>query len=55
MKKQKTQNKSIKLIDIKKIRFSPEFEFELPAKADSQRLIDRGRTLKGWEIKSDGS
>lgn len=45
----------IKLIDIKKIRFSPEFEFELSAKKDSQLLIDRGKTLKGWEIKGDGS
>jgi len=45
----------IKLIDIKKIRFAPEFEFELPAKTESDRLIERGKTLKGWEIKNDGS
>lgn len=45
----------IKLIKIETIRFSPEFEFELPAKTDSDRLIERGKTLKGWEIKSDGS
>lgn len=47
--------KQIKLIDITKIRFSPEIEVELPAKKDSERLIDRGKTLKGWEIKSDCS
>jgi len=51
----KNKEKEIKLIDIKKIRFSPEIEVELPAKADSDRLIERGKTLKGWEIKSDGS
>ena len=45
----------IKLIDIKKIRFSPEFEIELPAKMDADKLIERGRTLKGWELKCDGS
>ena len=53
--KKKTKEKEIKLIDIHKIRFSPEFEFELPAKMDSDKLIDRGKTLKGWEIKGDGS
>ena len=47
--------KEIKLIDITKLRFSPEFEFELPAKIDADKLIERGRTLKGWEIKNDGS
>ena len=51
----KSKQKTVKLIDIRKIRFSPEFEFELPAKTDAQRLIDRGKTLKGWELKSDGS
>ena len=53
MKKIKKDN--IKLIDITKIRFSPEFEIELPAKIDADKLIERGRTLKGWEIKMDGS
>jgi hypothetical protein len=57
MKKKKNKEKKeiIKLIDITKIRFSPEFEFELPAKVDSDKLIERGKTLKGWEIKGDGS
>jgi hypothetical protein len=56
MKKQKkNKQKEIKLIDIKKIRFAPELEIELPAKVDAEKLIDRGKTLKGWEIKSDGS
>lgn len=55
MSKKKKKDNSLKLIDIKRIRFSPELEIELPAKQDSQRLIDRGKTLKGWEIKSDGS
>src|SRR3989304_4121227 len=56
MKKQKkNKQKEIKLIDIKKIRFAPELEIELPAKIDAEKLIDRGKTLKGWEIKSDGS
>jgi hypothetical protein len=45
----------IKLVDITKIRFSPELEFELPAKRDAEKLIDRGKTLKGWEIKADYS
>jgi hypothetical protein len=54
MKKNKKEDK-IKLIDITKIRFSPELEVELPAKVDAERLITRGKTLKGWEIKSDGS
>lgn len=52
--KNKKEDK-IKLIDIKKIRFSPEIEVELPAKTDADRLIERGKTLRGWEIKSDGS
>jgi hypothetical protein len=51
----KTKEKDIKLIDITKIRFSPEFEFELPAKVDSDKLIERGKTLKGWTIRGDGS
>jgi len=51
----KNKEKEIKLIDIKKIRFSPEIEVELPAKQDADKLIERGKTLKGWEIKSDGS
>jgi hypothetical protein len=53
--KKKNKDKEIKLIDIKKIRFSPEFEFELPAKIDADKLIERGKTLKGWELKNDGS
>ncbi len=47
--------KQIKLIKLESIRFSPEFEFELPSEKLSEKLIERGRTLKGWEIKSDGS
>jgi len=54
-KKNKPQEKEIKLIDIRKIRYAPELEIELPAKVDSDRLIERGKTLKGWEIKGDGS
>jgi hypothetical protein len=54
-KKNKPQKKEIKLIDIRKIRYAPELEIELPAKIDADKLIDRGKTLKGWEIKSDGS
>ena len=54
-KNNKKEEKNIKLIDIKKIRYSPELEIELPAKIDADKLIDRGKTLKGWEIKSDGS
>jgi hypothetical protein len=57
MKKKKKikKDEKIKLIDIKTIRYSPELEIELPAKVDSEKLIERGKTLKGWEIKSDGS
>lgn len=54
-KKKKNKQEEIKLIDIKKIRFAPELEIELPAKVDAEKLIERGKTLKGWEIKSDGS
>jgi len=53
--KKNNKPKEIRLIDIKKIRFAPEFEIELPAKIDAEKLIERGKTLKGWEIKSDGS
>jgi len=45
----------VKLIDITKIRFALELEIELPKKTDADKLIERGKTLKGWEIKSDGS
>lgn len=59
MRKKKNKNKphekEIKLIDIRKIRYAPELEIELPAKIDADKLIDRGKTLKGWEIKADGS
>jgi len=55
MKKNKPKEKEIKLIKIESIRYSPEFEFELPAKVDADKLIERGKTLKGWEIKGDGS
>lgn len=51
----KIKKEEIRLTDITRIRYSPEFEFELPAKTDADKLIDRGKTLKGWEIKSDGS
>lgn len=51
----KFKEKEIKLIDIKKIRFAPELEVELPEKTDAEKLIERGKTLKGWELKSDGS
>lgn len=49
------KEKEVKLIDITKIRFAPELEIELPKKTDADKLIERGKTLKGWEIKSDGS
>jgi len=59
MKKKKIRTqpkqKEIKLIDIRKIRYALELEIELPAKVDAEKLIERGKTLKGWEIKSDGS
>jgi len=53
--KQIKKEDKIKLVDITKIRFSPEFEFELPAKTDADKLIERGKTLKSWELKGDGS
>jgi hypothetical protein len=43
------------LVDITKIRYAPEIEVELPAKVDVERLIERGKTLKGWSLKPDGS
>ena len=55
MKKKIIKKEIIKLIDIRKIRYAPELEIELPAKVDVDKLIERGKTLKGWEIKGDGS
>jgi len=55
MKNKKNKKEEIKLVDIKRIRYAPELEIELPAKIDSEKLIERGKTLKGWEIKYDGS
>jgi len=49
------KEQNVKLIKIETIRFSPEFEFELPKKTDADKLIERGKTLKGWTLKSDGS
>jgi hypothetical protein len=47
MKKKKNKSKEeIKLIDIKRIRYSPELEIELPAKIDAEKLIERGKTLR---------
>jgi hypothetical protein len=51
----KIKKEEIKLTDITKIRFSPEFEVELPAKTDADKLIERGKTLKGWTIRGDSS
>jgi hypothetical protein len=51
----KNKKEEIRLVDIKKIRYAPELEIELPAKIDADKLITRGKTLKGWEIKYDGS
>lgn len=50
-----TKKEKIKLVDIKKIRFSVEIEVEFPHSKDSQKLIDRHRVLEGWEIDYDGS
>ena len=55
IKKKKNKIKEIRLIDIRKIRFAPEFEFEMPNENISEKLIERGRTLRGWELKNDGS
>lgn len=55
MKKTKKSKTRIKLIDIKKIRFSPEIEVELPSEKDRKALLDKKRTMKGWEIKEDYS
>jgi hypothetical protein len=54
-KSKEIKKDKIKLVNIKQLRFSPELEIELPKKEDSQSLIDRGKTLKGWEIKSDST
>ena len=51
----KKNKEKILLVNIKEMRFSVEIELELPAKTDSDKLIERGKTLKGWEIKSDYS
>lgn len=52
MKKKKDK---IRLVDIRKIRFSIEIEAEVRNDKLSDKLISRGRTLKGWKIKSDYS
>jgi hypothetical protein len=49
------KKKKIKLINIKSIRFAPEIEVELPISKDSQKLIERNRTLRGWWTDFDGS
>jgi len=51
----KNKKDKIRLIKIETIRFSPEIECELPKRTDSDAMIDRNRTLKGWEISMDGS
>jgi len=51
----KSNKKEIKLINITEIRFAPELEFELPAKIDADKLIERGKTLKSWDVRHDGS
>jgi len=55
MKKKRNKKEEIKLVDIKRIRFAPELEFEMPSEKISEKLIERGRTLRGWELKNDGS
>jgi hypothetical protein len=47
--------KDIKLFDYTKLRWAIEIEVEFPQSKDSQKLIDRHRVLKGWEIDFDGS
>lgn len=55
-KMKRKQNKDkIKLVDSSKIRFAPEIEVELPMSKDSQKLIERNRTLRGWWTDFDGS
>lgn len=53
--KRKQNKDQIKLIKIEKIRFAVEIEVEFAHSKDSQKLIDRYRVLRGWEIKEDGS
>jgi len=52
MSKKKTR---IKLVDITKIRFAPELEVEFSSEKKADLLLDRSRTLKGWDVQSDGS
>jgi len=40
---------------VSNIRFSIEVEVEYPDKKDSQKLIDKHRVIRGWEIDSDFS
>jgi len=47
--------KAIKLIKIESIRYAIELEAELPSSQDADKLIERGRTLNGWELKRDSS
>lgn len=55
MVKKKKPNKKIKLVDITKIRFAPEIEVEFSKKDEGEKMIERGRSLKGWELKADYS
>lgn len=49
------KSKTVKLFNIKSLRWAIELEVEFPKAKDSQDLIDRHRVLKGWEIDYDGS
>lgn len=41
--------------NLKNVRFSIEMEVEFPDSKDSQKLINKHRLIRGWEIDYDGS
>ena len=55
IKRKGRNGKTVKLYDFTRLRFAVEIEVEFPKRKDSEKLIDRHRTLKGWEIDCDGS
>lgn len=55
VKRKGKNGKIVRLYDYTKLRWAVEIEVEFPKRKDSEKLIERHRTLKGWEIDSDGS
>ena len=55
VKRKGKNGKTVRLYDYTKLRWAVEIEVEYPKRKESEKLIERHRTLKGWEIDYDGS